>query len=204
MNRHTAGFLLALTLWVASLTAYAGSLALPWFTLTRGVKVQVNDRSQTQISGHDAFDFLFDRLGGGSFVWLAHPVLWTGWLLLVCRRWRGASIAGCFALVLALNAPLVFQPREGPWLPPGLGYYLWFASLALLASSSVAHGRFFRDDRFADRASLRQLADRQSAAADELAELKHQVAVLFDHQAVAFLDQIEDREPGEFSRFQPQ
>ena len=204
MNRHTASFLLALALCAASLSAYYGSLALPWFSIAASVKVQLNDRSQALITGLDAFDFLYSRLDGGSFVWLAHPLLWAGWLLLVCRRWRAASAVGCAALALAVNAPLLFQPRVGPWLPPGNGYYLWFVSLALLAGSAPLHAWLFRAGATIDKSSLRALEEKHNAAAEELAELKHQVAVLFDHQAVAFLEQIEDREPAEISRYRRQ
>jgi len=206
MKRLTAEFLLAFALWVPGLFAYVGSLALPWFNLSQGAKIQVNrravpradfDRSQAVITGRDAFDFLLERLGGGCFVWLAHPILGVGWLLLVCRRWRGASVAGCLALVLALNAPFVFQPREGPWLPPGVGYYLWFGSMALLACSAFLRGLFIRSDPIADNESFRRLAAREGTSAAELADLKQQVAALFDHQAVTFLEEIEAREPCE-------
>jgi hypothetical protein len=208
MKRRTAEFLLAFALWGPGLFAYAGSLALPWFTLTQGAKIQINrraappldvDRSQSLITGQDAFDFLLERLGGGCFAWLAHPILYVGWLLLVCRRWRGASVAGCLALVLALNAPLVFQPREGPWLPPEAGYYLWFGSMALLACSSSLRNRFLHSDAIADNESFRRLEARERAIAAELAELKQQVGALFDHQAVTFLEEIDTRHPGEFN-----
>jgi hypothetical protein len=208
MKRHTAEFLLALALWVAGVLAYSGSLVLPWFHLQPEAKLPVKgrahlvafDRSQAQVTGMDAFEFLFDRLEGGCFVWLANPALWLGWLLLVCRRWRGACVAGCLALVLALNAPLVFQPREGPWVPTGAGYHLWFGSMALLACSAPMRGRLFRGDPVADSESFRRLAERQADSAEELAELKQRVEALFDHQAVAFLQEIEAREPSECGR----
>ncbi len=200
MKRLTAEFLLALALWLAGVVVYAGSLALPWFILDQGARVQVNRRAPAVITGQDAFDFLLERLGGGCFVWVAHPILGLGWLLLLCRRWCGASVAGCLALALALNAPLVFQPREGPWLPPQAGYYLWFASMALLACSAFLRDRLFRSDTAADSESFHRLAVEQSASAAELADLKQQVAALFDHQAVAFLEQMEAREHSESSR----
>lgn len=199
MKRITAELLLAFALWIPGMVAYSGSLTLPWFTLDHFMRKAPNlahfDRAQAQITGLDAFDFLFLRLKGGSFVWLAHPLLWVGWLLLVCRRWVGASVAGCLALVAALNAPMLFQPRDGPWLSPGVGYYLWFASLALLATSVLLRNRFLRGYSVAETQTLGRLAVRQEKFAEELAELKQQVAALFDHQAVSFLEQIEAREP---------
>lgn len=206
MKRHTAEFLLALALWLAGVLAYFGSLTLPWFVLDQRTRFQVNDRaavragpdrSQSVITGLDAFPFLLERLQGGSFVWLAHPLLGVGWLLLVCRRWRGASIAGGLALVLALNAPLLFQPRQGPWLSPGVGYFLWFTSMALLACSAFLRDRFFCRDLVAGSEAFRQLAVQQGAVAAELAELKGRVEDLIDQQAVTFLEQIEAREPCE-------
>jgi hypothetical protein len=200
MRRHTKEFLLAFALLVPSLLAYVYSFHQPWFTLGQGVRAPLG-RSKVVITGLDAFDFLHERVAGGCFVWLAQPTLWVGWLLLVCRRWRAATAAGCLALVLALNTPFVFQPREGPWLPPGAGYYLWFGSMALLASSAFWHRSFFRRGPVADNETFRRLAEQQRASAAELAELKQQVAALFDHQAVAFLEQIETRGTGEVSDF---
>jgi hypothetical protein len=192
MRRHTREFLLAFALLVPSLLAYVYSFHLPWFTLGQGVRAPLG-RSEVVITGVDACGFLYERLAGGSFVWLAYPACCVGWLLLLFRLWRAATAAGCVALVLALNTPLLFQPRAGPWLPPGAGYYLWFGSMALLASSAFWHNSFFRGRPAADNESLRRLADQQRASAAELAELKQQVAALFDHQAVAFLEQIESR-----------
>jgi hypothetical protein len=208
MKHRTKELLLAFALWVPGLVAYASSLGLPWFNLDQGAHTRITrktvsrtdrDQSQTVITGMDSFDFLFERLRGGSFVWLAHPLVWIGWLLLVCRRWRAATIAGCLALVLALNVSLVFQPREGPWLPPGPGYYLWFTSMALLACSAFLRNRFFASDPAADSESLRRLAGQQRTFATELAELKQQVAGLVDHQAADFLVEAEGRKTSEFS-----
>jgi hypothetical protein len=200
MNRRTKELLLAFALWVAGLYAYVASLDRPWFTLDQGGSTRITSKtisrkalgqSEVVVTGVDAFNFLLERLGGGCFVWLAHPVLWVGWLLLVCRRWRAATAAGCLALVLALNVPLVFQPREGPWLPPGSGYYLWFASMALLACSALLYNRFLRRGPAADSETLRKFAAQQRTLTAELAELKQQVAGLVDHQAATFLEEFE-------------
>ena len=202
MKRRTKEFLLALALCLLGLLVYTGSLRLPWFTLNEGTQTQINkkmvfstavDRSQALITGLDAFDFLLVRLEGGCFVWLAHPILFVGWVFLVSRRWRAAAGAGCLALVLALYAPLVFQPREGPWLPALLGYYLWFASMALLACSALLCNHFLHGEAVTEKESLRRLAAQQDTVGAELAELKHQVAVLFDQQAATLLDEIEAR-----------
>jgi hypothetical protein len=201
MKHRTKEFLLAFALWVLSLLAYTCSLRLPWFTLNEGTQTQINktvfrtavDRSQARITGLDAFDFLLVRLEGGCFVWLAHPVLFVGWVFLVSRRWRAAAGAGCLALVLALYAPLVFQPREGPWLPASVGYYLWFASMALLACSALLCHHFLHGEAVTEKESLRRLAAQQDTFGAELAELKDQVAVLFDQQAATLLDEIEAR-----------
>jgi hypothetical protein len=174
MKRRTKELLLAYALWIPGFSAYAGSLDAPWFDV---------------ITGLDGFNFLFERLRGGCFVWLAHPLVFVGWLFLVCRRWRAATAAGCLALVLALNAPFVFQPRAGPWFPAGPGYYLWFGSMVLLAGSAFVRGLFFRSDPVADNESFRRLAAQQSKFAVELAELRQQVADLVDHQAATFLEE---------------
>jgi hypothetical protein len=208
MKRLTKELLLAFALWVPGLFAYVGSLGLPWFNLNQGTLPRITkktvsrtdlDQSQTLITGMDSFHFLLERLGGGCFVWFAHPLLWVGWLLLVCRRWRAATIAGCLALVLALNVPLVFQPREGPWLPPELGYYLWFVSMALLACSAFLRNRFFGSQAAADNETFRRMVDQQRTLAVELAVLKQQVEALVDHQAGDFLVEIKARSTSELS-----
>jgi hypothetical protein len=202
MKRRTREFLLALALWLLGLSAYGGSLGLPWFIHNPGLKsepiLDVLVRPfgvpfQEQITGLDAFDFLLERMWGGCFVWLAHPVLYVGWMLLVACRWRGASLAGCIALALAVNAPMVFQPRVGPWFPAGLGYYLWLASMVLLACSVVFRNFFFRHDLVAEAESFRQLAARERKLAAELAGVKRQVADLVDHHAATLLEEIEAR-----------
>jgi hypothetical protein len=203
MKRSTKEFLLAFALWVLGLFAYVGSLNLPWFILDQKSPMRIPkktvsrtdlDREQLQITGLDSFDFLLERVQGGSFAWFSHPLLWLGWLLLVCRRWRAATVVGCLALALSLNVPLLFQPREGSWLPPGPGYYLWFASMALLACSALLRNFFFRTDLAGGNASLRRLLDQQGTFAAELAELKQQVAGLVDHQAATFLEEIDARQ----------
>jgi hypothetical protein len=211
MKRLTKEVLLAFALWLPGLFAYVGSMGLPWFILNQGTPIQINKkgamvsstdfdiRAEVLITGLDSFDFLLERLEGGCFIWLAHPILWVGWLFLVCRRWRAATVAGCLALVLALNVPLVFQPREGPWLAPGVGYYLWFGSMALLASSTFLRNRFFRSDRAADSELFRRLAVQQRTFAAELADLKQHVETLADHQAAAFLEELEARQTSKFS-----
>src|SRR4051794_2211588 len=123
MTRSRKEALLGAALWVPVLCGYAASLVLPWFVLNAGTKSQFHNKtifaqSQRQITGLDAFNFLFERLEGGCFVWFAHPLLHVGWLFLMFRRWRAASVAGCLALILALHTPQVLQPREGPWLAP--------------------------------------------------------------------------------------
>jgi hypothetical protein len=201
MKRRTKELLLAFALWLPGVLAYTCSFSLPWFTLNQPMRAHLHnptasraavDGSQALITGLDAMDFLLERLKGGCFVWLAHPVLWLGWVLLVSCRWRAAAAAGCVALLLAFNAPLVFQPRQGPWLPPQLGYYLWFASMALLACSAWLRNYLLPGAAVADK-ELRQLAAREARAAAELAELKQQVAVLFDQQAASLLDEMETR-----------
>jgi hypothetical protein len=200
MKRSTREFLLAFALWGLGLGVYAVSLSLPWFNFHPGSQVPIA-RSELLISGRDSFHFLLERLWGGCFVWLAHPILWVGWLLLVCYRWRAATVAGCVALALALNVPLVFQPREGPWFPPGVGYYLWFGSMALLACSALVRNFFFRSDPVAANEAFRRLAEQQRVVTAELAELKQRVADLVDHQAATFLEEMETRNRSGFSQF---
>ncbi len=206
MKRSTKEGLLAFVLWVAGLAAYTGSLDLPWFDFNPRSGIQAAqklaasrpfNRSDLVVTGRDSFDFLLERLWGGCFVWLAHPIVWVGWPLLLLRRWRAATVAGCIALVLALNAPLVFQPREGPWFPARVGYHLWFASMALLACSAAVRALLFRSDPVARSEAFGRLAARHGTLAAELAELKQQVADLVDDQAATFLGATEARSRGE-------
>jgi hypothetical protein len=211
MKRRTQELLLAYALWLPGLFIYVGSLELPWLVLDQGTRIPIKrtgahppspfGRDAVVITGEDSFSFLLERLAGGSFVWLAHPLLYVGWLFLVCRRWRAATVAGCLAFVLALHAPFVFQPREGPWFPVGLGYYLWFASMALLACSAFLHNCFFHGDPIADNESVRRLAAQQRTCAADLAVVKHQVAELVDHQAATFLEEMEARSTSECSDY---
>src|SRR4051812_30448535 len=114
MRRLTTEFLLASALWILGLVAYAGSLELPWFILDKEPLIRFTrvgrnvNQLHVQVTGMDRFEFPLERPQGGSFVWFAHPLLWVGWLFLLCRWWRAATIAGCLALLLALNVPLVF------------------------------------------------------------------------------------------------
>jgi hypothetical protein len=206
MKRHTKELLLAYALWAPGLLVYVVSLQLPWFTLgpeQRGALVRhagsrPGSGQAVVVTGVDCYTFLLERLDGGCFAWLAHPALYVGWGLLACRHWRAASVSGCLALVLALQVPFVIQPREGPWFPAGIGYHLWYASMALLACSAFARRGFF-GSALADSEAVRRLASQQRTLAADVAELKQQVAGLVDHQVATMLEEIEARSASEGS-----
>src|SRR5262249_44622012 len=93
MKRNKTEFLLVLALCIPGQLAYAGSMGLPWFVVERGQSSPLRSTALARtdfsgasiwITGQDAVDFLLERLWGGSFVLLAHPLLYFGWLLLFC------------------------------------------------------------------------------------------------------------------------
>jgi hypothetical protein len=152
------------------------------------------------LTGEDAFYFIAERSQDGSFVGLAHPFLWVGWGLLAIRLWRAATIAGCLALLCAMNAILLFQPREGPWFPPRTGYYLWFLSMALLASSSSLRNWLCSDNRALSREHLEQMAVKQQALAMQIDDLKQLADEAVDLQAANILLELSARDTKENDR----
>jgi hypothetical protein len=139
------------------------------------------------LTGEDAFYFIAERSQDGSFVGLAHPFLWVGLGLLAIRLWRAATLAGCLALLCAMNAILLFQPREGPWFAPRAGYYLWFLSMVLLASSSVLRNCLCSDARAVSREQLDRMAAEQQALAMQIDNLKQLTDEAVDLQAANIL-----------------
>jgi hypothetical protein len=211
MKRDKGERLLAYLLWCSILFVYSWSLILPWFEFGRQSQSRAPVHHSRRIeflsgpvseplSGEDAFCFMLERSVDGSFVGLAHPLLWIGWLLLAFRRWRGASIAGCVALACALNAIFLFQPREGPWFPPKAGYYLWYLSMALLASSSFLRNFFCSDARAISREQLERMAVEQHALAMQIDSLKQLTDEAVDLQAANILLELGPRGTSEIDR----
>jgi hypothetical protein len=60
-------------------------------------------------------------------LWLANPAFWVGLYCLLAGRRRGAGTAAGMAVALSLSEAWMF------WGSASLGYYLWQASLVLLA-----------------------------------------------------------------------
>jgi hypothetical protein len=64
---------------------------------------------------------------------LPNVSLWLGLVLLARREWVGATVCGLFALtVIVLGTVLLSQDHDEP-LNLGIGYYVWVASMGLLA-----------------------------------------------------------------------
>ncbi len=208
MKRGNGERLLAYVLWCASINLYVWSFVLPWFEFTpQGVAGSMvlgprvlEARSRLEpITGEEAFYFIMERAMGGSFVVLAHPLFWVGWVLLALRHWRAATVAGCLALVCAFNTVLLFQPREGPWFPPRMGYYLWFLSMVLLACSSLARNCLCTGDVTVSRKQLEEMAAKQRALVGQLDKLKQLTDEHIDLQAANILLEMRSesqKEPG--------
>jgi hypothetical protein len=110
-----------------------------------GEVIGVEGPSEFVVKGYQSFR------GGPSdgwvlvVAWCANPVLWVGFLLLLARRWRGAALAGVVALglgaVMAVSATVtVGDPRADiRWSVADyrVGYWLWLASMALLAAAGL-------------------------------------------------------------------
>jgi hypothetical protein len=201
--------LVAFALWFLTMHFYTWSFVLPWFDFdpgraspvpAPGHRFSVFGTISLALTGEEAFFFILERTAGGSFVGLAHPFFWLGWALLAFRRWRGGAICGCLALVCALNAVLLFQPREGPWFPPKSGYYLWFLSMVLLASSSFIRNSLCSDHRTLSREQLEQMAAKQQALASQLDDLKQLTDEAVDLQAANILLEMSARDTGDNDR----
>src|SRR5262245_3616240 len=89
---------------------------------------------------------------------LGHLALWWGSALLVCRRWRKASVAGTLALVLSL----FMYFGEGA-LPPLIAICTKLASMAVLTGAGFVGARRFQNT---SRASvIRSASERHSVTA---------------------------------------
>jgi len=127
------------------------------------LKVEVADRVGGEVlkvegPSHMVFDgFRCFRTGWPSpqswvhaTAWYANPVLWIGCLLLLLRQWRWSVVAGCAALglgsVMALMA--VIRGSEGDVrlsvTDYRIGYWLWLASMGLLAGIAIVGCVAFR------------------------------------------------------------
>jgi hypothetical protein len=187
VKQHHREFLLAYALCWLILSAYVSSLSLPFATPMRLPEPQ-------ESYGTSAFILLYDRLGGaGLFAWLANPLLWVGCVLLLFRVWGVAAVAGCLALSFGLiNSVVLFDGKIGLWSRPLVGYYLWIASLALLACSGVLHEYFFPTARVVlDVERIARLEEQQRLLAAQLAELKQQVEGVADHHVAAALSDLD-------------
>jgi hypothetical protein len=117
-----------------------------------GEVLGVEGLSEYVVKGYQSF-----RVGPSSgwillLAWCANPVLWVGCLLLLARRWRGAAFAGVVAMglgaAMAVSATVTFgDPRADiRWSVADyrIGYWLWLASMALLAAAGVVGWRVGR------------------------------------------------------------
>jgi hypothetical protein len=122
-------------LYIAALVCYAASFLLPTFYMIGDGPPDKAD------NGLAAFTLTFfapwDELwrdaafGGLPFaLWLANPAFWWATVLFAWGWDRGAVAMSCLALVL--GGRLVFSPEVL------LGYYVWLASMALLAAAVMA------------------------------------------------------------------
>jgi hypothetical protein len=204
LKRDTKEPLVAYLLWCCTLLAYVYSFYLPWFDFGRENRVplpvwfpplELDARSLSDsMSGDIAFCFIVERTAGGSLVGFAHPLLWIGLVLLALRRWRGAMVAGCLALLCAMNAVLLFQPREGPWFAPKFGYYLWFLSMIVLASSNFLRNCLCSDNPAHSRVQLDRLTAEQQALAMQIDNLKQLTDEAVDLQAANILLEMSARD----------
>jgi hypothetical protein len=67
------------------------------------------------------------------FEWLPNPFFWLGIVLLALRRWHAATASGIIAVLGALSCLVDFGNRSFELGMFGPGYYVWLASMALLA-----------------------------------------------------------------------
>jgi hypothetical protein len=104
---------IAAVLGVAAAVLYAGSFLLPAYH---------------EAAGYQAFMFSFVCVIGIP-MWLANPVFLSGLALLSQGKYRSAGKAGLWALVLALSECWLFSGGLR------VGYYVWVASMALLAAA---------------------------------------------------------------------
>ena len=64
-------------------------------------------------------------------MWLSNPVVWIGCGYCVDGRWKAARNCGLVAVLLAISEVLFWDD------PPEIGYYLWVASMVMLAVASA-------------------------------------------------------------------
>jgi hypothetical protein len=115
---------------VAALLCYVASFFLPTFEIAADGRSEASD-------GFAAFGVsflaLFQPLYGGLRVfatWLANPAFWYGAVQFARGRRGRAIVASGVALLLGC------QPLFWPLIL--VGYYLWFVSMAMLMTASVA------------------------------------------------------------------
>lgn len=81
-----------------------------------------------------------------QFAWLANPLLWGAWILILARRWGLAMILGILAFFVGLNT---FTVSGIPPFPPavssipvsglGIGAYVWFGSIIAIITSAAIY-----------------------------------------------------------------
>lgn len=78
---------------------------------------------------------------GLFLVWMANPLFWAGLRQLYAERWGRAAVLGGVATLAAslLSVPTEDGPMFGfPLRWEFVGYYIWIASVGLLASAGFA------------------------------------------------------------------
>jgi hypothetical protein len=79
----------------------------------------------------------------GVFAWLANPLLLLSWMLFLRRKFGAAFVGSAAALLFALSFLLhsTIVASEAPTYEPvtgyGLGYWLWLASMLIMAAGTL-------------------------------------------------------------------
>jgi hypothetical protein len=95
-----------------------------------------------------------------------------------------------------MNAIFLFQPREGPWFLPKTGYYLWYLSMILVASSSILRNTLCPDEGRLSSEHLERMAVQQQHLAAQLDDLKQLTDEAVDLQAANILLEMRTSEVG--------
>ncbi|HXH03281.1 MAG TPA: hypothetical protein VNN09_08165 [Candidatus Competibacteraceae bacterium] len=81
-----------------------------------------------------------------QFAWLANPLLWLAWTLLLLRRRRGAALCAGLALVVATDTLRLFHTPLPADISGGnhqqlqalaIGFWLWLASMAVVPLAAL-------------------------------------------------------------------
>lgn len=92
-------------------------------------------------TGGQVYLWEYERIPLGYRIWWAHPLVWLGMLLLLCRCGRAAALCGALALWLALDILPLKLALNNPWHDLHIGYYVWLLDMLLLIGGGLLlHG----------------------------------------------------------------